>query len=60
MSGEEAGPEKRQNQINTRHMEARMLRAWYRAVGLSEDEIARLIHEPAADEESTVVRARRE
>jgi len=55
MSGEEAGPEKKQNQTDVR-----LLRTWYRAIGLCEDEIARLIHEPAADEESTVVRARRE
>jgi hypothetical protein len=49
MSGEEAGPEKKQGQNNMR-----LLRAWYRAAGLSEDEIARLIHEPAIDERTAL------
>ena len=54
MSEEEAGPEKKQNQNDIQ-----LLRAWYRAVGLSEDDIAGLIRGPAADERSTTVRARR-
>jgi hypothetical protein len=54
MSEEGAGPEKKQSQIDVRQ-----LRAWYRAVGLSEDAIAELTRETAADGESTVVRARR-
>jgi hypothetical protein len=54
MSGEEAGPEEKQNQTDVR-----LLRAWYRTVGLSENDIAELMREPAADERSTTVRARR-
>jgi len=56
MSEKGASPEKKQGQSD----EARRLRAWwYRAAGLSEDAIAELIREPAADTESTTVRARR-
>ena len=49
MSGEEVSQEKKQNQTDVR-----LLRAWYRAVGLSEDEIAQLIHEPAIDERTAL------
>jgi hypothetical protein len=55
MSGEEAGPEKKQNQIDVR-----LRREWYRAAGLSEDAIAELMCETAADERSTMASARRE
>jgi hypothetical protein len=44
MSGEETGAEKKQSQ------DVRQLRAWYRAVGLSEDAIAELMRETAVDE----------
>jgi hypothetical protein len=55
MSEEGAGPEKKQNQSNVQ-----LLRAWYRTVGLSEDDISELMREPAADDERvTAVRARR-
>jgi hypothetical protein len=50
MFEEEAGPEKKQNQTDVR-----LLREWYRAVGLSEDEVARLIRETTADERPTAV-----
>jgi hypothetical protein len=46
MSEEGAGPEKKQSQGDIR-----LLRAWYRAAGLSEDEIAELIRETAIDEQ---------
>jgi hypothetical protein len=45
MSEEGAGPEKKQGQSD-----ARLLRAWYRVVGLSEDDISALMREPAIDE----------
>jgi hypothetical protein len=45
MSGEEVNLEKKQNQTDVR-----LLRAYYRAVGLSEDEISELMREPAIDE----------
>jgi hypothetical protein len=40
MSEEGAGPEKKQGQNN-----AQLLRAWYRAVGIPEDDIAELMRE---------------
>ena len=49
MSEEGAAPEKKQNQTDVR-----LLRAWYRAVGLSEDDISELIHEPAIDERAAL------
>ena len=45
MSGEEVSLEKKQGQTDVR-----LLRAWYRAAGLSEDEISELMREPAIDE----------
>jgi hypothetical protein len=49
MSGEEAGPEKKQSQSD-----AWLLRAWYRTVGLSENDIAELMREPAIDERTAL------
>ena len=49
MSGEEAGPEKKQGQSD-----AWLLRAWYRTVGLSENDIAELMREPAIDERAAL------
>jgi hypothetical protein len=54
MSEERAGPEKKQSQGNMR-----LLRMWYRAMHIPEDEIFELTREPAAGTESTTVRARR-
>jgi hypothetical protein len=50
MSGEEAGLEKKQGQNNN----TRLLRMYYRAVGLSEDAIAELMREPAIDERTAL------
>jgi len=47
MSEEGAGPEQGQNNM-------RLLQAWYRAVGLSEDDISALMREPAIDERAAL------
>jgi len=48
MSEEGANPEKKQS-----HIDVQQLRTWYRAIGISEDEIAELTREPAGEKRST-------
>ena len=49
MTGEKTSPEKKQSQSD-----AWLLRAWYRTVGLSENDIAELMREPAIDERTAL------